>query len=375
MTDKDFGINLIGYIRSEHGVGESARHVATALDKTDYAWSIYDFEINNNSRQEDHSWDYKINEEIKYPIIVLNINADQIPVVKKHIPLKVWDNSYKIGIWYWELEEFPERWIPSTKLIDEVWAPTRFIQEAVSMKAVCPVLHMPLPMTLQKPENICRKQFGLPENAFLFLNMYDTLSIQSRKNPTAAIKAFKNAFHPNDLSVGLVIKLNNPTFMEEDLQTLKTMIGEYQNIYILPMVLTRLAVNALIATCDVAISLHRSEGLGLLCQEAMYLGKPVIATNWSGNIDFMSEKEACMVDYKLVPIGTNIGPYEAWQRWADVDIKSAANYMQKLYSNREFGEILGKKAQKRIMTEYSPEVCGDRMKKRLQFIQHNVINI
>lgn len=373
MREDIIGVNLVGYICSEHGVGESARHVASALDKTGLQWCAYDFEVNNQSRKEDGTWKHKISDKIQYPILLMNINADQIPVAHKYFGDEIWNNSYKIGIWYWELSEFPERWHSSVKLVDEIWAPTRFIQDAVSMKSERPVIYMPLPMSLQYPESVSRKKFGLPEDAFLFLNMYDTLSIQSRKNPAATISAFQQAFQPDDYSVGLVIKLNNSTLTEKDLQTLYKLVGEYKNIYILPVILTRIEVSELILACDVSVSLHRSEGLGLLCQEAMYFGKPVIATNYSGNTDFMSNQEACMVDYKLVPVGQDFGPYEHWQKWADADVESAVNYMKNLYEDRTLCQIKGKCAQKRIQSEYSPRVCADKMEKRIQFIRQYIL--
>lgn len=366
-------VTLLGYIKSEHGLGESARHVASALDATGYTWNVYDFEVNNLSRKQDELLNDKITNTINSPLLIMNINADQTPVVKKHFEDEQWNKIYKIGIWYWELPVFPDKWISSFNMVNEVWAPTRFIQDAVSMKANCPVIYMPLPMELEVPSIVTRKKLGLPEDAFLFLNMYDTLSIQSRKNPIAVIEAFKKAFSPDDLSVGLVIKINNSNVIEKEYDYLKQITGQYQNIYILAKVLSRAEVSELIMMCDVAVSLHRSEGLGLLCQEAMYFGKPVIATNWSGNIDFMSDNEACMVRYKLVNVGKDTGPYEAWQEWADADVEHASEYMEELYADRDLCTQLGEKAHKRIAEEYSPDICGRRMKKRLEYINHNLL--
>ena len=371
--DKKFGVTLLGYIKSEHGVGESARHVAEALEKTGYQWNAYDFEINNLSRQQNEELAEKITNTISNPVLLMNINADQTPVVKENLPSEQWDESYKIGIWYWELPVFPDRWLPSIDMVDEIWAPTRFIQDAISMKAKCPVIYMPLPMELERPKEVSRKKYGFSSETFLFINMYDTLSMQSRKNPTAVIQAFKKAFDPDDLSVGLIVKLNNSNILEKDYEYLRQIKGNYKNIYFLPRILDRMEVNELIMMCDAAVSLHRSEGLGLLCQEAMYLGKPVIATNWSGNIDFMSDNEACMVNYKLINVGQDVGPYEAWQMWADADVDHASEFMSKLYKDRDLCSKLGENARKRILREYSAEVCGRRMQSRLEYIKNNLL--
>ena len=251
-SDKDFGVTLLGYVKSEHGVGESARHVASALEKTGFQWDAYDFEVNNLSRQQNEELNEKIGgitDTIDYPVLLMNINADQTPVVKENIPSKQWEETYKIGIWYWELPEFPDRWLSSFDMVDEIWAPTRFIQDAVSMKAKCPVIYMPLPMELKIPQEVSREKYGLPSEAFLFVNMYDTLSMQSRKNPTAVIQAFKKAFKPDDLSVGLIVKLNNSNILEADYEYLKQIKENYENIYFLPRILDRLEVNELIMIC------------------------------------------------------------------------------------------------------------------------------
>lgn len=361
------GVNLIGYIKSEHGVGEACRHTAECINEMGVNWSIYDFEVGNPCRKEDDRWQEKIDDSIKYNVTIFNINADQMFVAKEHLPSQAW-GGYKIGIWYWELQEFPDEWVPALDLVDEIWAPTRFIADSISMKAKCPVLYMPPSIKLERPKNIDRKHFALPDNTFLFLTMYDSLSFQSRKNPEAVIKAFKETFAPLNDKVGLVVKVNNASMTQEEVEKLKELKDNYVNIYFITDILSREKINELILMCDVAVSLHRSEGLGLLCQEAMYFGKPVIATNWSGNIDFMNNDIACMVDYKLMPIGKDMGPYKAHQVWAEANYRQAGEYMKKLYEEKEYYKQISVKAQKFIRQNYSSEKCAERMKKRLDYI-------
>ncbi len=377
FEEKADGINLIGYIKSEHGLGEACRLTADALSNTDIDWGIYDWEMNNPSRQNDDTWITKIDTSIKYNVSVFNINADQMPVAFEHLPKDAW-SGYRIGIWYWELTKFPKQWMRAFDLVDEIWAPTRFIQENLKKVTDIPVLYMPPGIRRNdiKP-NYNRDYFGLPEHAFLFLNYFDALSYSSRKNPEAAIKAFKESFQHDDNSVGMVIKLNNVKNDSESLGQLREYIGDYQNIYILSKTYTRDEINALIFCCDVSVSLHRSEGLGLLCEESMYYGKPVIATNWSGNTDFMTETTACLVDYTLVPIGDYYGTNEPDQKWAEADVKQASEYMKKLYSDREYCKELGKRARDYIRKEFSPEICSERMKDRFNEIiesKRDIIN-
>lgn len=364
------GVNLVGYVRSEHGIGETCRMTARCLEYSGVRWQAYDYEIGNCSRQNDHTWDKNISDKIEYKVSVFCINADQMYIAKENTPKEAWA-GYKIGIWFWELMEFPDQWCGAFKLVDEIWAPTHFIEEALSKKATCPVVYMPIGIAYEEDkQQYGRSYFGLPsdEDVFLFLNMFDSLSFQSRKNPKAAMDAFKKAFSPDDLSAGLVIKMNNQSQDSQEMRNLTEIRGEYKNIYFIAETFTREEVNGLIRTCNVAVSMHKSEGLGLLCQEAMYFGKPVIATNWSGNTDFMTEENSCLVGYELAPIGEDVGPYQFWQRWAQADVEEAAAYMVRLKEDAAYYKQKADSAYRTIREEYSPAVCGLRMKKRIETI-------
>lgn len=367
------GINLIGYIRSEHGLGEAARLTANCLEASGIDWIAYDFETGNPSRKSDQRYQDKIKQFIKYDISIININADQFPLLRNNTSSDLW-HTYRIGIWYWELPEFPDKWVKAFADVDEIWAPTQFIADClkkVSTPPPCPIYYMPPGIYYNLPDltTYTRAYFGLPENAFLFLNMFDIYSFSGRKNPEAVVAAFKEAFLPDDTSVGLVLKINNSGYGDSVKEKLTDLIGEYKNIYILAKTLPRAAVNGLINICDAAVSLHRSEGLGLLCEEAMYYGKPVIATGWSGNMDFMTSENSCLVNYELIHVGSDIGPYEAWQIWADPSISDAAAYMKRLVSEPDYYKKIASAAKETIHTHFSPECCGQKMKDRLNQIR------
>lgn len=360
------GVNLLGYMSSEHGIGEAVRLTANCLTDSNIEWTGIDFEVGNPCRKKDVTYKNKIEDYVKYNISILNVNADQFPVLKDNTPKELWD-TYKIGIWYWELPEFPWKWMRAFLNVDEIWAPTKFIYDCLKKCAPCPVFHMP-PGIYRKPVDktvYTRAYYGLPEKAFLFLNMFDVYSFSERKNPEAAVKAFQLAFSATDMSVGLVLKLNNSGYSDKDSEKLKKIIKDYENIYIIAETLSREAVNGLLTVCDVAVSLHRSEGLGLLCEEAMFYGKPVIATAWSGNMDFMTQDTACLVKYEMISVGKDTGVYEAWQKWADPDVGQAADYMKRLANDREYYTAISESAQEYIRDSFSPEICGKRMKERL----------
>jgi glycosyltransferase involved in cell wall biosynthesis len=214
-----------------------------------------------------------------------------------------------------------------------------------------------------------RSDFNLPENAFLFLCAYDVLSVQDRKNPQAAIESFKKIFDPDNQSVGLVIKINNAKLYPDEVQRLKDGLAGYTNCYFLEEIYQRQKFNSLVNLTNVYISLHRSEGFGLIPAESMYLGKPVIMTNWSGNVDFMTGENSCGVNYKLIPVVSNAETYSPDQLWADPDIDQAAYFMKKLYCDPGYYSTISTNAQDYIREKYSADVIGKMIRDRLTQIK------
>ena len=371
ISKKKDGVNLIGYVKSEHGMGEACRLTANALNTTELNWSIYDWEVNNPSRKEDETWNRKIKLDFDYNVSIFNINADQLPVAYDQLPKEAWD-SYRIGIFYWELTEFPKEWHNAFRLLDEIWAPTKFICENLKKVSPIPVIYMPPGIYREQPSNsLNREYYSLPEKSFLFLNFFDAFSYSNRKNPKASIDAFKRAFGPEDDSVGLVLKINNVSEDDDGYLKIKNYIGDYKNIYIIAKTMTREEVNGLICSCDVSVSLHRSEGLGLLCEESMFYGKPVIATNWSGNTDFMNSECSCLVNYEMVPIGEYYGTNDSFQKWAEADVDQASEYMVKLKNDSEYYNRIANNAKNYIHSNFSPKVTGERFQNRVKEIIHN----
>ena len=181
--------------------------------------------------------------------------------------------------------------------------------------------------------------------------MYDQSSCMERKNPIGVLNAFKRAFDKNNKNVGLVIKINNPT--PESKKKIQNVLDGYTNVYLIEGTLNRDQVNSLTKCVDVVVSLHRAEGFGLVLAEAMLLGTPTIATNWSSNTEFMNKDVACMVDYKLITIERDIPPFKAGNRWADADLDQAAGYMRKLYADKAFYEKIRDNAKK-----YAENILG-----------------
>lgn len=366
------GINLIGTIQAATGLGQGCRLLAAILQNSNIPFTVYNYSQLGNFSNDDLSWNNHIGKECKYNINLVHINPNELGIAFMKLDKEIWDKRYNIAFWLWELEEFPDIWLSCLNKVDEVWTPSEFISESIRKKTNKLVKTIPYYIETKNGKKYGRKEFRLPDNQFLFLMVYDSNSITERKNPNGVIKAFKEAFSPAEKQVGLVIKAMSVD--EKDIKRLRSMLSEYQNVYFLKDVMEKEKVNSLISCVNVVISLHRAEGFGLVMAEAMYFGTPTIATNWSANTEFMNNNVACMVDYKLVEIDHDLGPYKKGQLWADADIHQAAKYMRRLYDDKEY--YLNKKvfAQKYIREKLSKEKAVNLVTGRINEILNSVSN-
>lgn len=362
----EHGVNLIGNICAESGLGQSCRLVASALDKTGFPLSIYKYEQLGAEGQGDHSWENRLSKELPYDVNLIHINPHELGLAFIQQDASVWNYRYNIGYWLWELEEFPDEWIPCFQCLDEIWAPSEFICNAIRKKTTLPVRCMPYYVDVHIGTIYDRKHFGIPEDKFLYLMMYDQSSCMERKNPIGVLNAFKMAFEKENENVGLVIKINNPT--PESRKQIRSVLDGYTNVYLIEETLSRDEVNSLTKCVDVVVSLHRAEGFGLVLAEAMLLGTPTVATNWSSNTEFMNENVACMVDYELITIEKDMPPFKAGNRWADANLDQAAGYMKKLYEDKEYYEMIRKNAKEYAEEKLGMDQAAGRMRERLKEI-------
>lgn len=340
------GINLIGSIKAETGLGQSCRLLANEIMHTKLPFTIYDYESLGEMSLKDNSFDEYISNECKYNVNLVHINPRELGIALVKLDQGIWDKRYNIGFWLWELEEFPEEWIPFINYFNEIWTPSEFISRSIRKCTEKPVITIPYSIESSIDKAWGRQQFKLPEDQFLFLMMFDYNSVAERKNPLGMIEAFKRAFSPEKSNVGLVIKVTSAN--ESDINELRSKLSDYKNVYFITSVLEKQRVNSLINCVDVVVSLHRAEGFGLVMAEAMSLGTPTIATNWSSNTEFMNSDVACMVDYKMIELSRDLGPFKKGQRWADADIEQAADYMKRLVVDKKYYDEIKTNAQKHV---------------------------
>ncbi|MFD0671604.1 glycosyltransferase family 4 protein [Cohnella sp. GCM10027633] len=365
---EDLGINLIGYARSETGMGESCRLAARAIESAGLPFGILPVDLDNLVNV-DISWAHKESAVPHYNTNIFHINATEMPLVGGRFGETLFRNRLNIGYWHWELPEFPDEFLHGLELLDEVWVPTRFVGDSIAAKSNVPTVVVPHGVYVEElPEHLNRKWFGLPEDRFLFLCMYDSYSIKARKNPQAVIEAFRRLMSEHrQLRAELVVKINHPT--EAETAALREQLAGIPNVRIIDRVFGRTEAKALIRCADCVVSLHRSEGFGLPLAEAMYLGIPVIGTNWSGNTDFMNANNAGVVNYRLVQVGQDYGPYRAHQTWAEPDVDHAAYLMRMMVTDAKWRETIARNGQATIRAHFSPRVAGKRIRDRLSAVR------
>lgn len=251
-----------------------------------------------------------------------------------------------IAYWNWDLETVPATWRPAARLVHEAWVPSHFAAQAIERLLPGRVRVVPHPLAVSPPVSapLERAAFGLPEGAVIVLVSFNLASSFARKNPLAAVNAFRAAFgdRPDRL---LVMKVGNAEREPDDFAKITSALADRPNARIMTEMLPPGDNYALTRACDIVLSLHRSEGFGLVPAEAMLLGKPVIATGWSGNLDFMDPECAALIPYRLVPARDPRGVFEApGAVWADADVAAAARRLVALADNAEARVALGARA-------------------------------
>ncbi len=359
------GVNVLGHFRYVSGLREAALGVVDALATQPIRLTTRDIPVIYPTDWTD-TRRYLGLEQFNTSIINLAINTDIEPHVVRG-GLRLREGVYRIAIWYWELSRIPEAWRSKAELLQEIWAPSRFVADALCEVMPCPVLPMLPGLRLTPFVPLGKEAFGLDPARFTFLFLFDMLSILERKNPLGLIDAFRQAFHPAE-PVQLVIKVARGSERPADLARLQA-AADQAGVILLDQVLSRAEVLALLDASDAYVSLHRSEGLGLSLAEAMLLGKPTIATAYSGNLDFMTADNSLLVDYQLLPLNQDYEPYPRDCHWADPDLAMAAQHLRWVFDHPEEACALGLRARGQVQRILDPIAAGERMFTRLQAIQ------
>jgi glycosyltransferase involved in cell wall biosynthesis len=361
----DFGVNISGYVTRQTGLGEVARSNIQALSSIAVPHVINDFRIMSLPRYRGRRMEFT--DKNPYLINLMHINADAFMYFRRFVGPRYFERRYNIALWWWELDDFPKQWHGCFDFLQEIWTQSRYCQSVFQRVSPVPVRRLPHVVDLDTSAvEFCPHRFGIPEGVFSFLFSFSFFSVLQRKNPAGLIEAYRRAFANNPRTL-LIIKSTGSRHHADQLAQLKAMAAGL-NVRFIDESLPLQEILNLMASVDCYVSLHRSEGFGRGMAEAMLLGKPVIATAYSGNLDFMTEENSFLVDYRLVELQEDIEPYKKGNQWAEPDIDQAAQLMRLVYEDRDLAQRRAACAAADIRKNHSSEVAGLAMAERLRQI-------
>ncbi|HEY3606909.1 MAG TPA: FkbM family methyltransferase [Pseudonocardiaceae bacterium] len=347
------GVNLLGYFSAELGVGEMGRLLLHAVRDAGLpaAMAVEEAMVANRTG---HPLPAGLTGEPHYPVSVLCVNADMTkPAVRLHRELVA--DRHVIGLWSWELAEFPDWMATSFADVDEVWTISEFCRAAIAANAPVPVRVFPVPV--RDPLRGTTLPVRPASSTTTFLFVFDYNSIFERKNPLAAVRAFQSAFGAAD-DVRLIIKSINGEQHQGDREKLRLAVAEEPRITLLEQYLDADEVGALFTRADCYLSLHRSEGFGLTVAEAMIRGLPVIATDYGGSAEVLTPDTGWPVGYDLVPVGPGCYPYPPDAVWAQPNLDAAVAALRAVVADPEDARKRGALAREHLLATRSPAAAS-----------------
>jgi glycosyltransferase involved in cell wall biosynthesis len=334
-------IIVVGMLRHASGLGAAARACHDALKAAGVP--VAGIDLTARLLHEENHPDFAFDDGRELAgegLVLLHVSGPLVPLALAYLGRAFVRHKRIVAHWFWELPEVPKDWLAAIPFIHEIWVNTRFVRDAVQPIARGRPVHVvPYPLALEAPPPP-----GESNRAFTALVVLNIASSFARKNPCAAIAAFRMAFG-NDPSTRLIVKYMNAFAWPDGVRLMEQAAAGADNIELTGGVFDQAEMHALYHQADVVISPHRSEGLGLVIAEAMLRGLPVIATDWSGSVDFLTHDIGIPVSYDLVPVIDPQGNYAgAGMRWAEIRVDEVAAALQELRADRQWGHRLGSAA-------------------------------
>ena len=360
-----FGVNLYGYARGELGIGEDVRLLARALNEVGVPFCIINVQPGQDVSQKDQSVTRWFSDSPVYAINIFCMTGIENARYVAENGTSGFIGRYTIGLWPWELPEWPKSWYHACGLVDEIWGISHYTSRSYGLTGV-QVHTMPLAVTIDDVPTLQRSVFNLPENTYLFFFAFDYNSTMSRKNPEGLVEAFQLAFPvTSGASVALVIKVSHAKSQHKRWMRFVRRVKADSRIILIEKTFRKSELIGLYRCCDCLVSLHRAEGFGRLVAESLMLGKKVITTNFSGNMDYCNSENAGLVDVNMKFIKEREYFSGEGQRWAEPSLATASALMRQYYESGNYNDSgsngmqgytlqnAGKAYQKRLKTIFS----------------------
>ena len=371
--DREIAVNVAGYLNRSLGLGQAARLYIAALQAVGVPISTTTapVQLPVKGSQEQALARYGrqsfADMELPYvpPINLLCVNPDGLDGLLESAGDQLQDARWTIGQWGWETDVLPAHWVAAFERIDELWVYSSYVADNLSRVSPVPVVTVPLPVIAPDPDGAVLHPDLEFDDGFAFLFVFDFFSTLQRKNPIGLVDAFARAFAPGE-GPWLVLKAMNGSFRPQAVDELRWRIGDRPDILLIDKHVDQATYAALIARCDCYVSLHRAEGFGLTLAEAMALGKPAIATGYSGNLEFMTATNSYLVDYTLTRVGPNAEMYPAEGTWAEPDLDHAATLMRQVWERPDAARATGERGARDVTERLSPSAVGAIARARLE---------
>jgi glycosyltransferase involved in cell wall biosynthesis len=361
-------VRLTGYLGHTLGLGAAARGYAQALDAAGVPVRTVSVPLDHLALPVEleagygrHGFEHLVHDGA-HGFEIVAVNADELPDFVTRLGDDYFEGP-RIGIWGWETNSIPRRWQRAFALIDEIWVYSRFMAENIGAVAPVPVVVLPPPVE-RAGDALEPLRLGVPPG-FLFLFVFDYLSTVQRKNPVGLVEAFKRAFAPGEGPQLLLKTINAPLRPLAEEEVLWAAHGR-PDIHLVDRSLSIEELRRLMAASECYVSLHRAEGFGLTMAEAMAIGKPVIGTGYSGNVDFMNSENSYLIDFTIRRVGAECEIYPPEGEWAEPSIEHAAELMRHVYTHPEEARRVGARAAEDVARMLSPEATGGEMRRRLE---------
>jgi glycosyltransferase involved in cell wall biosynthesis len=330
---------VVGMLRHASGLGAAARACHDALK--DAGLPVYGIDLTTRLLHEENhpEFDFRDGRDLLGDgTVLLHVSGPLVPLAMVYLGRSFVRRKRIIAHWFWELPHVSKDWLAAVPFVHEVWVNTRFVAEAIRPIANGRSVEVvPYPLAVADMARPPRD----PDRRFTVLVIFNIASSVARKNPCAAISAFRRAFG-DDPSTRLIVKYLNAFAWPEGLRLMEKAAEGAANIELHGEVLNAAGMDALYEEADVVMSLHRAEGLGLVVAEAMLRHLPAIATDWSGNVDFLTSRTGMPLSYTLVPVDDPQGNYGGeGMHWAEVDLDAATTALRKLRDEPDLRQKLG----------------------------------
>jgi glycosyltransferase involved in cell wall biosynthesis len=360
-------VTLIGHPFANIGMGEQLRSYLRSLDSVFIDFGVVDIFRFAPRTDADHISLVNSREIDELPdgIRIFHINGDEVDPVLDVLKSRRmrFSAGFNVIVPAWELPQYPQAWAPAINRFDEVWALSKFIQQAL-LNAGIESYHIGQSVELKLQPFLSRRYFGISESAFVLLHFFDLTSYALRKNPEAVLEMFRilKKRRPYD-DIQLVLKVKAGDGKATD--WVETARDENPDVMFLDTPLNSFENVSLISGCDCFVTLHRAEGFGRGAAEAMFLGRLAMGTAWSGNMDYMTEDNALLVNYELRPVPEGGYPHAEGQVWAEADIDHAVYLAEAVLDDPSLARQLGIAAHRDAFMRAGNRAVGVRASERI----------